>query len=190
MIEKIKFPSQLDELSYNEVKTHRAEVRNGKIIMVIEPKIMSSQVFAVNPFYTEGDEKNQLQDTQYIIKVTEKNGEIKKFEAEYSNSLSHFTKGHTQIHCGMRNLFKSKIETAVYEILTTKIKYILDDSRMKKLIDLLDSDEERNHAIMLIEKRKQKHKEDIIYGAKERLIRSMKDYEAALTGELENAHSE
>ena len=180
LLEEPKLPSTLNELNYNKIEVHRAEVRNGKIIIVIEPSLLSSQTFAVNPFYDEGDKKNQLQEAHFSVSLTERNREITKCTVNFGNSLGHFTKGHTQIHDRMENLFFTKIEKAVHEILTTDVKYLEDDSRMNKLLTLLDSDREREHVSSLIDDRLSEVKSKRVIVAKEALKEAMAEYEAAL----------
>lgn len=178
--EQSKLPSTLEELNYNKIELHRAEVRNGKIILVFEPSLLSCQHFAVNPYYSEGEEKDQLQNANFNINVTECGGKIKKCILGFGGSTGHFTKGHTQIHDKMENLFVTKIEKAVHEVLTTDIKYLKDDSRMNKLLTNLDSDKEREHVSKLIDQRLSEVNSKALLAAKLALKEAMKNYEAAL----------
>lgn len=184
-----KLPSSLDELSYNSVKVERAELRNGKIILVIKPSLLSDQVFAVNPYYDEGDKKNQLQEAHFSIKVQEKAGAIKA-EASFGNGLNHFTKGHSQIHSNMSNLFKNKIDKAVHEILTTDQKYLMDSERMGKIISNLETQEEKNHAKLLIDNRLEDSKSKNIAAKKESMLKAIGAYEAAVNGVIDEDDDE
>ncbi|MEN8447817.1 MAG: hypothetical protein ABG776_22705 [Cyanobacteria bacterium J06555_13] len=134
----------------------------------------------MNPFYDEGVKKNQLSEAHFNISVTEKGGKVTKCIADFGCGLSHFTKGHTQIHDRMSNLFLTKIEKAVHEVLTTDIKYLRDDSRMNQLLTLLDSDTERDHVSKLIDNRLLKEKNKRVEEAKAALSKAMEEYEEAI----------
>ena len=178
-----KLPKSLADLNYNTVKVERAELRNGKIIIVIKPRLLSDQVFAANPFYDEGDKKNQLQEAHFNINISEKSGIIKS-EATFGNGLSHFTKGHSQIHSSMKDLFLTKIEEAAHEVLTTDQKYLMDSERMGKLINNLETQEEKDHAQNLINNRLEDAKVINITSKKEDMFRAIKAYETAVSGDI------
>ena len=173
-------PTTKSDLNYSGVKVCRASKKGRKITIVLESSIYSGEPFAVNPFYDEGEEKNKLQRTNFNIKVVENGGEI---EAIASMEGALYTTGHTQIH-DLKALFKTKIERAVYEILDTDIKYINDKGRMNKLIDNLESEEEKDHALNLIENRKRDYREARMIQAKYKLDAAVEEFkQSAIMGE-------
>lgn len=119
------------------VKVERAELRKGKIIIVLSPDLLTNQEFAVNPFYNEGTAKNMLQEAKFGVWFTEKDGEIKIDYAGYNGT--HYTTGHTQLH-SINSMYLSKKDCAISEILKTADKYIEDNSRMNKLLSNWDND--------------------------------------------------
>lgn len=175
-----KLPKSLDDLNYNKIEVERAELRNGKIIIVIKPRILSDQIFAVNPFYDEGKKKNQLGEVYFNLEIKEAGGTV-KVDANFGNGLSHFTKGHTQIHSSMKDLFLTKIEKAVHEVLTTSKKYLLDSERMGKLLDNLETREEQNHVRSLIDGRLKAAKIDTINKRKKQMLEAISNYESAIS---------
>ena len=174
-----KLPKSLDELNYNKIEVERAELRNGKIIIVIKPRLLSDQIFAVNPFYDEGEKKNQLGNAHFNLEITESGGSV-KVEANFGNGLSHFTKGHSQIHCNMHHLFLTKIENAVHEVLTTDEKYLFESERMGKLIDNLETTEEKDHVKALISGRINKSKSEVVGKKKAKMLDAIRAYERAI----------
>ncbi len=145
----------MKKYNYAKVKVERAELRNGKIIIVLNPDLLSNQVFSVSPFYTEGDEKNKLEYTRIHLMIFEKEGNIKIEGCGYSGQ--HYTTGHTQI-CSPNKLFLSPKEHAIHEIESTDIKYVKDSKRMGRLLGMWEGDESFLHELnLLIEKRKREH---------------------------------
>lgn len=112
------------------VSVERAELRNGKIIVVLKPDLLSGQEFAVNPYYNEGFEKNKLQLTRFSVSIMEQDGEIKECNASYNGY--HSTTGNRQIH-DIEKMFVKRFDKCLYEILTSDIKYIKEDDRLQKI---------------------------------------------------------
>ena len=175
-----KLPESLSDLNFSNVEVERAELRNGKIIIVIKPSLLSNQVFAVNPFYDGGDSKNQLKSASFHLQVEEKAGSV-SVEANYSGY--HFTTGHTQVH-DLRSMFFTKIENAVYEILKSDRKYILDSDRMTKLVNNLETQEEKDHVRSLIDKRIEAARVNNMMSKKVSMLDAIKEYEAAVIGDM------
>lgn len=96
-----------------KITVERAEVRNGKIIVCFRPDLLSGQTFAVNPFYDEGDLKNQLQQAHFVLSLTEDHGEIKNLKVDYTGVNTHYTKGHTQIHYPMTSFTFDRRDAAI-----------------------------------------------------------------------------
>jgi len=93
-----------------EVKITRADKRNRKIILVLESDIFSHETFAMNPFYDDGDEKNQLQNINFVLKVKETKGAI---EANVAfASTYHFTRGHRQLHSPISTFYRERKDCA------------------------------------------------------------------------------
>ena len=160
-----------------KIKVARAELRKRKIILVLEPDLLSDEVFAVNPFYDEGEKKNKLQYIEGLIKIREENGKLTVKACEYNGCF--YTTGHSQIH-DVNNLFIDKKDKAINEIIKTPYKYIEDESRMNKLLSNWDDDEQfKNRLVALINSRKEEHKKDELNNA-------LKAYENARI-DLENA---
>lgn len=178
-----ELPSKLEDLDYNSVSVERAELRNGKIIIVIKPKLLSNQTFAVSPYYDEGDAKNQLQEASFNITVCEKGGDV-KCNVGFSSGLGHFTKGRTQIHCGMSKLLFSKVDLAAHEILTCDDKYLFDEDRMSRLIKNLKLSSEKEWAKSLICSRKDVIKKASVTKAKDKLMIAIAEYESSLSDEF------
>lgn len=114
------------------VSVERAEVRNGKIIIVLKPGLLSGQEFAVNPYYNEGTEKNKLRLTRLSVSIVEKDGEIEDCDASYHGY--HATTGHTQVH-DLKSMFLNRFDKCLHEIMTLDIKYLKDVSRVQKIYD-------------------------------------------------------
>ena len=174
------YPSTLDDLNYNSISLERAELRNGKIIIVIKPDLLLNQNFAVNPFYTEGKKKDRLKSTHFEIRVKEASGKVDA-EVLFGNGLSHFTYGHRQIHYPMSCLFKTKIELAVFEVLKTDSKLLRDSDRMEKLINNLDTDEDRSHVRSIIKKRIRSLDFEDADTKKNAMLKAIKEYEESLS---------
>ncbi len=174
-----KLPTTLNDLNYNKVEVLRSELRNGKIIIVLKPSLLSDQIFAPNAFYDEGDKKNQLGSSYFSVDIKESGGVIEA-DAAFGNGLSHYTKGHSQIHCAMQNLFKTKIEVAVFEVLTTGKKYLFDSQRMKKIVDNVESTEEKNHVQSLIDGQIKEINSKIVGEKKAKMLDAIGAYERAI----------
>jgi hypothetical protein len=160
-----------------KIKVTRAEIRKRKIILVLEPDLLSNEVFAVNPFYDEGEEKNKLQYIDALIKLREENGELTVTACEYTGCF--YTTGHTQIH-NVNNLFLNKKDKAINEILRTPYEYIEDEGRMNKLLENWNEDMDfKNYLIKLINSRKEDN-------SKERISKALENYDKARK-ELEEA---
>lgn len=152
------------------IKVTRAELRNRKIILVLEPDLLSDEVFAVNAFYDEGEEKNKLKQIQVSLNLTEKNGKIEVENCAYAGY--HSTTGHSQIH-HTESMFVDKKDKAVHELLTTPYKYIEGESRMKQLLDCWNEDQEfRKELVDIIVNRKEEHRKD-------KLSEALEEYEGA-----------
>ncbi len=109
-----------------KVKITRAERRGRKIILVLESDLYSHETFAVNPFYNEGDAKNQLDAIHFDIKVTENDGAIDA-KVDFGNSLSHFTKGHRQLHQCLETYYLDRRSMAMNWVQSTQEKWFTDD---------------------------------------------------------------
>ena len=164
-----------------QVKLTRVEKRGRKIILVIESDLYSDEVFAVTPFYNEGDKKNQLQDVHFELKVTETSGNIKA-SVEFGNFLSHFTKGHTQLHEPVNTFFIEQKDCARNYFLKEKPEHFTDE-RINQILKLWKEEPEFRSELSLIAiERKKQFKIDTLNKAKE-------NYQKALSN-LENALSE
>ena len=153
-----------------KIKVVRAELRNRKIIIVLEPDLLTCEEFAVNPFYNEGLEKNKIQEIRIGVWLTEKNGNIKVETAEYNGT--HYTTGHTQIHY-LNGMYLNKKDCAIAEIKKTEFQYIEDESRMNKLLcNWNDFPEFQKELIDLINNRKAEHQ-------KNKLKQALNEYEGA-----------
>ena len=152
------------------IKVIRAETRKRKIILILEPELLSDEVFAVNPFYDEGEKKNKLEYIDALIKIREEKGKITVTACEYSGTF--YTTGHSQIH-NVNGLFLHKKDNAINEIIETPYKYIENEDRMNKLLSNWNDDLEfKNKLISLINTRKEEH-------AKEQLAKALENYEEA-----------
>lgn len=162
------------------VKITRADKRGRKIILVMESDLYSYETFAVNPFYNEGDVKNQLQSTNFVIKVTEKKGEIKA-EVSFGSSLSHFTRGYTQLHSGMGAYFLSRKDQAINWVQSEREEWFKKD-RINQVLKQWESDKDfytkLKHEIKIREKdirhKKLIEAESLFFEALENLKNTMK----------------
>ncbi|MCP3924520.1 MAG: hypothetical protein GY714_18255 [Desulfobacterales bacterium] len=141
----------MDNIKKIGVKLTRAERRGRKIIIVIEPDLFSSEVFGVTPFYDEGDEKNQLQNAQFVVNITE---EDYKVDANVSYTGCHYTKGHTQLH-SLSECALSKKDVALNWFLTEEEKYYTED-RIQQILKLWVEDEEFYKKLVEISTRRKK----------------------------------
>lgn len=124
-------------MSQVNVKITRAEKRGRKIIIVFEPVLFSKEVFAVTPFYDEGDANNQLQHANFILNVMEKDGEIIKADVSYHGY--HSTTGYSQLHYPLTHFFTDKKECAINWARTELEEYFTSD-RIKQVLGMWDSD--------------------------------------------------
>ena len=153
-----------------KINITRLELRKRKIILVLEPDLLSNEVFAVNPYYDKGNEKNKLQYVSMSIDIHEKDGDLTFKNCEYKGTF--YTIGHSQIH-NVNSLFLDKKDLAVNEIIKSSNQLIEDDSRFSKILSNWANDEEfKNELIELIEEIKDKSK-------KEQLEKAMENYEEA-----------
>lgn len=93
---KIETPKPID------VTLERCELRNGKIIIVLKPDLLSRQQFSPNVFYDEGAKANMLQYVNIVVTINEKDGELK---ATSGYNGTHYTTGHTQLHDALGKQF-------------------------------------------------------------------------------------
>lgn len=162
------------------VEVKRAEKRNRKIIIVIESDLYSDETFAVNPFYDEGDDKNQLQSVRFNISVTEKSGKIDA-KVSFGNCLSHFTKGHSQIHKPLSSHFLSRRDCALDYIISEKEEYFTDE-KIVKIINQWESDPDfQNKLLNAAEKRKAQFRMDRLNKAKASYAKALEELDACLT---------
>ena len=128
-------------------------MRKRKIIIVLEPDLLSNEVFAVNPFYDEGEAKNKLQYTDFLIHFRERKGVLEMKACEYSGVF--YTTGHTQIH-NVNRLFLSKKDRAISEILKSSDDLLFDDGRMRGILKNWNEDVSFKEELSdLIESRRQ-----------------------------------
>ena len=80
----------------------------------------------------------------------------------------------------MSNLFLTKIEKAVHEVLTCDIKYIKDSDRMDKLINNLESQDYKDHIKSLIKGRLREGKIEQIEANKKEMLLAIKAYEESI----------
>jgi hypothetical protein len=152
-----------------KVKVTRADLRNRKIILVLEPDLLSNEVFSPSPFYDDGDNKNKLQTIRIGITLLEEKGKVTIEKCNYVDY--HSTTGHRQIN--INEMFINKKDHAIYEILTTDYKYIEDKRRINQLLSNWDNEIEfRDKLINLINNRKEEHK-------KKEFIKALEAYETA-----------
>jgi len=162
-----------------EVKVTRAELRKRKIILTLEPDLLTGEEFAVSPFYDEGSKNNMLQDVNISVRIVEKKGKINA-SAEYYGS--HYTTGHTQIN-SLNSCYISKKDRAIAYILKTEYQYIEDDSRMNKLLSNWSSDPDfKAELVSLINERKDKHRKEELKLAMEQYDEARKNLEKAMFG--------
>lgn len=147
------------------VKILKAEKKGRKIILEIESDLYSNEVFAVTPFYDEGDAKNQLQAVHINIQITEENGELKT-GINYGNMLSHFTKGHTQLHYPLDTFYLNKKDCALHYFNTEKQEQFTDE-RIIKILKLWEEDKSfHSKLVEIVEKRKKQFQIDKFNEAK------------------------
>lgn len=153
-----------------KINLERLELRNGKIIIVLKPDLLSNQVFAVNPYYDEGDSKNRLQYVDALVKFREKNGKLELTACEYNGAF--YTTGNSQIY-DVNSLFVEKKDIAIHEVLTIPSKCLLEDKRMDKLLFNWRHDKDfQNELRAMIDYRKDGIK-------KEEIEKAIQEYEEA-----------
>jgi hypothetical protein len=136
-----------------KINVLRTEMRKGKIIIVLEPELLSNQVFAVNPYYDEGDEKNKLQYVRIALEIKEDNGKIQVESCNYKGFT--YTTSHRQM-TDPNNLYLSKRDRAISELLNLDIEYINDIDRIDKLLGLWTDDPAfKSHLVDIISYRKE-----------------------------------
>lgn len=171
------YKESLEELENVKVKVTRAEKRGGKIILVIEPDLFSNEVFAVNPYYDEGENKNKLQYAKFNISVEENYGRVSA-NVSYLGAGSHFTTGHTQLHESFDKVFISKKDKAIHEILTIGEKWYYADGRIGKLLKMWDSEPKfQDHLKKLCVKRECEFKAIRFKKAKENYLNALSEME-------------
>lgn len=165
-----------EELKPIGVKITRSEKRDRKIILVIEPDLFSNEVFAVTPFYDEGDKKNQLQKIKLSMTVEEKNGKI---TTRVNYSGDHYTKGHRQMFDVDRH-FINKKDCTLNWFLNEPEKYYTE-SRKKQILDIWKHDIEFQKELSeIFEKRKNEFKIKKLKEIKERYQEALSDLESAI----------
>ena len=172
------YKEKLEDLTYNNV-TATGEKKGNKIKITLESDIYSNEVFAVSPYYDEGEEKNKLQEIKFNLKVTEKNGKV---EVIPEFQCTHYTTGHSQIN-NPKKFFKDKKDLAVYEVLKLDEEYFLQDDRMQKLLNMWENEPEfKEHLEKLIAKRKISIKQEKIKKTMESIKRLNKELENLISG--------
>jgi hypothetical protein len=157
----------------------RVQKRDRKIIVVIESDLYSDEVFAVTPFYDEGDAKNQLQSLHFNLELTETSGEVKA-KVSFGNCLSHFTKGHSQLHSNLSTFFIDKKDCARNWFLTEKEEWFKDE-RITQILKLWETDNLFHAELSDIAKaRKMKFKNDRLTKAKLNHQKSLDELECAV----------
>lgn len=155
------------ELNKVKVKITRAERRGRKIIVVFEPDLFSDEVFAVNPFYDEGEKKNKLQHANFSLVIMEKNGKIVDSKVSYSGY--HSTTGFRQID-SPSSFFLTKKECAYDWVINEDHKYFIEPDRRKKCLAMFDDDIEfQKELVSLIDKRDREDKDKRVIDAKDQL---------------------
>ncbi|MES2382345.1 MAG: hypothetical protein V4538_14965 [Bacteroidota bacterium] len=161
------------------VKITRAEKRGRKVIICFESDLYSDEIFAVTPFYDEGDAKNQLQDAHFVLKVSEKSGELKA-SVDFTCANTHYTKGHSQLHYPMSRFFISKIDCVIDWAMTENEEY-LNDQRILQVMDMWKGNTEiQNRISAIISERKQGFKLKRLQEAKENYHKAIKELEVAM----------
>jgi hypothetical protein len=162
-----------------QVKVTRAEKRNRKIILTIESDLYSDEVFAVTPFYNEGDKKNQLQALHLNLELTEQSGKIEA-KVFFSNCLSHFTKGHTQLHKPITTFYLTQKECALDWFMNEKQEWYTDE-RIAQILKLWESDKEFHSELLDISvKRKKQFKIDALNEAKQNYKTALENLDKCL----------
>ncbi len=161
------------------VKLTRVEKRGRKIIIVIESDIYSDEVFAVTPFYDEGDKKNQLQSTHFILNVTEQSGAVNA-KVDFTGANTHYTKGHSQLHSPMNRFFISKEDCVIDWALTETEEYLRED-RINQVLKMWDGNPViQNRINAIISERKQQFKIKKLEAAKTNYHQALKELEIAM----------
>jgi len=127
--------SEIKKLVPIGVKITRAERRNRKIILVIEPDLFSNEVFAETPFYDEGPEKTQLQSVNFSLSVKE---ERYKISASVFYQGAHYTKGCSQIH-DINRRFIDKKDCALNWVQSETEEYLTEE-RLGKVLKMWETE--------------------------------------------------
>lgn len=162
-----------------EVNLIRSEKRGKKIILVFESDLFSDQVFAVTPFYDEGDNKNQLQAVHFELKVTEKAGKIEA-KVDFASCLTHYTKGHRQLHYPLKTFYLDKKDCTRNWANTETEEYLTDERCNQVLAIWMQEPEFQKEIIDIIDKRREFFKSERIKIAKENLKKALRDLETAI----------
>lgn len=118
------------------VRLVKAEKKGRKITVVFESDLFSEEQFAVTPYYSEG-EKDQLQAIIFSLEVVEKSGKVEA-KVNFGNPLSHFTKGHTQIHFPINTLFKDRKDSVLNWAYNAEMKQFYEDQINRVLSQFKD----------------------------------------------------
>jgi type I restriction-modification system DNA methylase subunit len=163
-----------------DVKITRAEKRGRRIIVVFESDLYSDEVFAVTPFYDEGDAKNQLQCIRFDLNITEQSGQVKA-QVGFANSLSHFTKGHSQLHYPINTFFLDKKDCARNWFLTEKQEYFTDE-RIDQILKLWEADPKFHEELIdITRRRRHSFRVDRLNTAKLRHQKALLELEEAMS---------
>lgn len=161
------------------VKITRAEKRNRKIILVIESDLYSDEVFAVTPFYDEGENKNQLQAIHFNLELTEKSGKVDA-KVFFDNPLSHFTKGHSQLHKPLSTFYLTKKECALDWFINEKEEWYTEE-RITQILKMWESDKDFYNELLEISiKRKKQFKVEALNKAKEKYNKALENLDKCL----------
>lgn len=164
-----------------QVKVTRAEKRGRKIILIIESDLYSNETFAVTPFYNEGDEKNQLREVYFGLEVKESGGEIDA-KVSFGNCLSHFTKGHSQLHKPISKFYLTQKECALDWFLNEKQEHFTDHL-INKALKLWESDKQFHDDLLNISlQRKKQFKIDALNDSKIAYQAALENLDKCLKG--------
>ncbi len=158
------------------IRIIKAIKKGRKITIEFESDLYSNEVFAVTPFYDEGDDKNQLQEVKFVVYVTEEDGVISA-SVKFGNCLYHYTKGHTQLHKDLTKFYKSKKECAL-DWVETESEENFNESSKTQILKLWEHDVKFYDMLKKkIKEREQKILENRLAQAKENLIAAAIEYE-------------
>ena len=162
-----------------EVKITRAEKRGRKIIITIESDLYSNEVFAVTPFYDEGEKKNQLQSVHFNLEVHEEDNKVDA-KVFFSNPLSHFTKGHQQLHKPINKFYLSKKDCAKDWFISEKQEYYTDQ-RISQILKIWETDKPFHDELQAISiQRKRQFQIDNLNKAKKEYQMALENLESCI----------